>query len=332
MPKISIIMPVYNKQDYIQRSLDSVLNQDFSDFELIAIDDGSTDNSLKVLKEYERKDSRIRVIHTENQGVSHARNMGLDNCEGEYLTFVDADDELEPEYLQNLYDSLVFNDADIVIQGITKVFPDGSERDIVGNYDTGKYKFSDLIMAFADIQKRTGIFGFCVSKLFPIELCRDVRFNEELSLAEDFDYYLRVYPNVKTIYLDRRSYYRYYQGLAGSSAEKKDEEIDYLAQLNVLLRYKQFLVEMDGYSGNNQIIVEQQIASCAYNVLLYSGNIRFIENAGYIQKNMSTLNGLQGMGAFKKLTLKCVYRGHYGLCKVLFVLYRAARAVKRAVL
>ena len=100
MPKISVIVPVYNTEKYLHRCIDSILAQTFTDFELLLIDDGSKDNSGAICDEYAAKDSRVRVFHKENGGVSSARNLGLDNVRGEWVTFVDSDDWVEKEYIE----------------------------------------------------------------------------------------------------------------------------------------------------------------------------------------------------------------------------------------
>ena len=92
---ISIIVPIYNVEKYLSRCVDSILNQTFTDFELILVDDGSTDNSGKICDEYAEKDCRIKVIHKDNWGVSSARNVGLENSVGEYIMFCDSDDFVE---------------------------------------------------------------------------------------------------------------------------------------------------------------------------------------------------------------------------------------------
>ena len=96
MPGISVIVPVYKVEKYLHECVDSILAQTFRDFELILVDDGSPDNCGAICDEYAAKDSRIRVIHQENQGLSGARNSGIDVARGEYITFVDADDSIEP--------------------------------------------------------------------------------------------------------------------------------------------------------------------------------------------------------------------------------------------
>ena len=91
MPKISVIIPVYNVEKYLAECLTSVVNQTFKDIEIICVNDGSTDNSPKILKEFAQKDSRIKIINQENQGLSAARNTGLDVATGEYVSFIDSD-------------------------------------------------------------------------------------------------------------------------------------------------------------------------------------------------------------------------------------------------
>ena len=107
MPKISIIVPVYNTEKYIHRCIDSILNQTFKDFELILVDDGSPDNCGVICDEYSIKDSRIRVIHQENHGASAARNRGLDCAKGDYIAFCDSDDMVSPQWLEHLLGSAV---------------------------------------------------------------------------------------------------------------------------------------------------------------------------------------------------------------------------------
>ena len=118
MPKISIIVPVYNVEKYLRKCVDSILNQTFKDFELILVDDGSIDTSGKICDEYNLKDNRIKVIHKENGGLSSARNAGLDIAQGEYIGFVDSDDWIELDMYEELYKICKENDTDVGIVGI----------------------------------------------------------------------------------------------------------------------------------------------------------------------------------------------------------------------
>ena len=127
--KISVIMPVYNCEKYLKKSIESVINQTFNDFELILIDDGSSDNSGIICDDYGKKDKRIRVFHTNSYGPSYARNLGLDKAEGEYVTYVDSDDYLE----KNAFKIMIRN-----IKEDTEILFYPNYNDI---YEDGKYSF-----------------------------------------------------------------------------------------------------------------------------------------------------------------------------------------------
>ncbi len=110
---ISVIVPVYNVEKYLSRCIDSILNQTYTDYELILVDDGSTDNSGKICDDYAEKKSNIKVIHQKNGGLSSARNTGTDNSKGSYITFIDSDDLVSNTYLETLFELLKKYDADI---------------------------------------------------------------------------------------------------------------------------------------------------------------------------------------------------------------------------
>lgn len=127
MPKVSVIIPVYNAEAYLRRCLDSVCRQTLKDIEVICVDDCSTDNSLEILKEYAQKYPQMKVIHHEfNGGESRARNTGLDNATGEYLGFVDNDDEIDLDFYEKLYHEAIEYNADIVKANVKTVSYDGS--------------------------------------------------------------------------------------------------------------------------------------------------------------------------------------------------------------
>lgn len=332
MPRISIIMPVYNKRSYLERSLDSVLNQDFSDYELVAVDDGSTDDSLTILDAYRSRDERIRIIHTENHGVSHARNLGLENADGEYVVFLDADDELKRNYLSSLYEAIQKNDVDIVIQGITKISPDGSCKDIGSGLKDGIYQLSELLLPFATIQKNTGLFGYCFSKIYVSKLIKNIRFDECLDLAEDFDFNLKVYKRVKTMYIENQSSYHYYLDLEGSSTDVGDEDIDYAGQFIVNCRYRDFLKDAGSYNGNNTKIINDRILTNAYYMLFYSDKKSFKDRCKLFKDNMDDFSGLQIKNRFERSVLHLVFNENYQIAQNLIGAYKTIRVIKRKVL
>lgn len=124
---ISVIVPVYNVEPYLRKCLDSILAQTYRDLEILIIDDGSTDGSGAICDEYAGKDERVRVFHTENKSLSCARNLGLDNAQGEWIGFVDSDDWIEPDMYETLLRRAEETGADVVECGTFRDFPDKTE-------------------------------------------------------------------------------------------------------------------------------------------------------------------------------------------------------------
>lgn len=177
-PKISVIIPVYNAESTLRRCVDSVLAQSFTDFECLLINDGSQDRSGEICDEYAAKDSRIRVFHKENGGVSSARNLGLDNATGEWIAFVDSDDWVGEKYLESF---LYHSDADIVVMdGYFNCLPDNIEEISL----PGLLSFrtaGDVIARYLD----NPIIKTPWAKLFKHRFLIDIQFNEELRVGED---------------------------------------------------------------------------------------------------------------------------------------------------
>lgn len=124
---ITVIVPVYNTAPYLDRCISSILSQSFRTFELILVDDGSADNSGEICDHYAQKDSRVKVIHKANGGVSSARNIGLDQAKGEWITFVDSDDWVHEDFLKNRYERAVADDADVAYCDLELVYGDRRE-------------------------------------------------------------------------------------------------------------------------------------------------------------------------------------------------------------
>ncbi len=124
MSKISVIIPIYNTEKYLERCLDSAINQTFKDIEIILINDGSIDNSYKICQKYQKKDSRIRLFNQENRGQGFARNFGIIQSKSDFIFFLDSDDFIEPDTIEQLYNQVIFDKSDIVIGGWEKVNED----------------------------------------------------------------------------------------------------------------------------------------------------------------------------------------------------------------
>ena len=134
--KVSVIIPVYNVQDYLRECLDSILNQTLKELELICVDDGSTDKSLEILREYEKKDNRVIVLTQHNKGAGAARNKGLEIARGEYLSFLDSDDFFATGMLEESYRKCKKENAEVCVYQVVRY------NDVTGKirYDSGSFK------------------------------------------------------------------------------------------------------------------------------------------------------------------------------------------------
>ncbi|MCS4488040.1 glycosyltransferase family 2 protein [Streptococcus sciuri] len=139
-PVISIVIPVYNAQKYIAKCIDSILEQDFTDFELLLLNDGSTDDSLSILNHYARIDERVKVVDKTNEGAAKTRNKGIKQAKGTYITFIDSDDYVDSDYLRQLYTAISLENLDIVIAGFRRVDDEKVlSETVLGNTEWSKY-------------------------------------------------------------------------------------------------------------------------------------------------------------------------------------------------
>ena len=160
-PLISVIVPVYNKEKYVAECLNSILNQTYSNIEVIIIDDGSTDKSLEICMRYAEEDKRVKVFPQENGGPSAARNKGLDNAKGEYVAFVDADDILERNAYTLMVNELIDTKASIVVVGMKYLYKNGTrvvqfpemDRCELDANEFMRLFFNNNIMCFSSVNK-----------------------------------------------------------------------------------------------------------------------------------------------------------------------------------
>lgn len=172
-PKISIIVPVYNCAKYLKSCVTSLLSQTYQNLEIVFINDGSADDSLELLQSYAKSDSRIKVISQKNQGLSAARNTGLKNSTGEYVTFVDGDDQIEPAMIYSMVNTLLQEKADIVACSFKELYPSGK---VVGFSHNHKPQVFDTKDALKAMLKEQGFMVSATMKLFPLNYFKDVKF------------------------------------------------------------------------------------------------------------------------------------------------------------
>nr|WP_129734632.1 glycosyltransferase family 2 protein [Parabacteroides goldsteinii] len=182
-PEISVIVPVYNVEKVLGRCIESILNQSFQDFELILIDDGSSDDSGSICDQYSLKDSRVCVFHQKNSGVSTARNRGLKEAKGEYIVFIDSDDWVENYFFDSI--SAYFNKYDIIGFGLQCISSDGNIKSELRTtkLDSNLQSLADIVYSLF----KEGILGYMCSMAFRRKLItdNDIRFRVDLSIHED---------------------------------------------------------------------------------------------------------------------------------------------------
>lgn len=260
--KISIIMPVYNKEKYLYKSIKSILNQTYENFELIIVNDGSTDNSSSICHKFEQEDSRIKIIDIENNGVSNARNIGIKNANGQYIQFIDADDYIDKYMLEDLVNLSEKYNTDIIITEIKKVdLKSNKSKEILLPF-SGLKSIDDMMDNFAQVQKETGIYG-CVSNKFIRKSIIDeygLKFDKRLWLAEDLDFYLELYKYVTNVYFCNKAYYYYVQE-AENSSTTSDKKHDYLQQAEIIIKEKEMLDYKNALNKNNLEVVNSIITN-----------------------------------------------------------------------
>lgn len=283
MPFLSIIVPVYNKVRYIDECILSILEQTFSDFELILVDDGSTDGSGDRCDHYGKNDKRIVVIHQKNMGVSAARNNGLSICTGKYVGFVDSDDTLEKDMYELLINNAIKSGSDISVCGIMRIY---------GNRI--KNRTHDLNISIHDkneglYEVLTGLFDMSANnKIFRSNIARSTRF--EGGFKEDLLYNVKVFLKADRIVFQNISKY-IYKLRENSVSVKKFSKRD----MDGLMIDRQIIDLVAG--GNERIIREAQINFFVQNLstlnlmLLYS-EIPYPDDYSIIEANLKEFSFL----------------------------------------
>lgn len=239
--KVSVIIPVYNTEAFLEKCLDSVRSQTLEDIEIICVDDGSTDGSLKILEEHAKTDSRIKVIHKENGGLVSARKAGAALATGQYTGYVDSDDWIDPEMYECLYQTALQNQADMVSSGyffegnyITEHF-DGVEEGLYDEHGIALLRENAIYnMKTQDV----GIRGSLCCKLFWTDLLKEVqgKISEKLSFSEDKICMLSYLLQCSRVYVLKKAFYHY---IVRQSSMVHAADVRYLLCLNEI--YKSFI-------------------------------------------------------------------------------------------
>lgn len=213
--KVTIIVPVYNVEKYIANCIESIIKQKYHNIEIVLVDDGSTDKSGKICDEYSKKDERIKVIHKKNNGVSSARNSGIDNATGDYICFVDGDDYVREDYVEYMYNLIKKENADISL--CNRMFGNFDNKQ-TEKVEISKMNGEEALEAILNYKIPIGVY----SKLFKTDLLKDnnIRFFEELFMGEGFNFNALSFQYAKNVVVSNLKIY-YYRRDNNTSATTK---------------------------------------------------------------------------------------------------------------
>lgn len=262
MPFLSIVIPVYNKGVYLDKCIQSIMNQSFTDWELILVNDGSTDRSREICEQWARRDARIHLSHQKNAGASAARNAGISRASGKYIQFTDADDWWEPEALTTLLSELKSRkEPELFIFALTKIHGDRT-CEIVQPRQVGDFDNFSFMNKLLHEQTATGAYG-CVANKFISKRLIDklnLRFNTEYTLMEDFDFFLRAYAYAECISQSQTTGYSYLQA-AENSTTRKTFIINYPQVMRIRVDAYQAVERACGTQNANRIWLANELNS-----------------------------------------------------------------------
>lgn len=280
---ISVIVPVYNVEKYLSRCLESIINQTYKNIEVVCIDDGSPDKSINILKEYEKKDKRIKIIRQENKGLSGARNTGIENSKGEYVFFIDSDDYLPKNAIKSLHKEIKKNRSDICIGSYYKTYKNKEIKFSLSN------KLYTSFKEYLDYSMKNREFNANVwNKLYKINIIKENKiFFKEKVLYEDLLFTIQYLSYCKKISTLNDAIYYYYLERTDSivnSVTKKDLDV-----FQNIIDIENFLI----YNNKNEILTSkffqnyifEWLLSATASKLFKNRNIEMAENMYELIKN-----------------------------------------------
>lgn len=257
---ISIVVPIYNVEQYLPRCIDSIINQTYKNLEIILVDDGSPDNCPKICDEYAKQDSRIKVIHKENGGLSDARNAGMKVATGEYILFIDSDDRIKSEMIEDMYNRMIQDNSDLVSSGVIWVDEDGAE---IRNATVSENCVLNTEQAMKELIYDGKLKQHVWNKLYKADMIKNVPF-EKGKYHEDVFWSYQVIGEAKRISIEKNSYYFYVQRSESIMGEKYSaKRLDALDAMKLRCEYMK-----NKFPKLYNNALEIYIGSCMYHLQL----------------------------------------------------------------
>lgn len=332
-PTLSIVLPVYNKEMYIQRCIQSILQQSYTDFELIIINDGSTDHSEKEIQKSTRNDNRVKIYQYKNSGVSIARNHGIEHAKGKYLLFIDADDWIEEHYLETIIKQLT-TEADIYIWGITKDKDNNTQEKVIPTIQ-GKYNQLDFLRLFIDEQynHKEGLYGYIPNKLVKTSIIKEhnIQFNPTLRKLEDYDFYLSCYAHCQTVVCFPYTGYHYVYGTQNSSGQLV-KYVDYVSLIDIHHKCYSLLENTTALTESNKKAINQAIGKLVISAFLEmnvvnQSNIKEMERK--LKNRIYPLNALSQHPTSFHFLKKNILKGNITNLYIYLLLWRGYLSIRR---
>lgn len=306
--KFSIIIPCYNIEKYISKTLESVLNQTYQNFEIILINDGSKDNTGKILDDYSKKDKKIKVIHKINEGVSQARNIGIENAAGEYIYFLDGDDLIENNLLKRADEVFKNNKVEIFSFSFNMVYENG---EIKRKYSSEKYsnqtiKSKEFLSLFFNKKIGQNMCSFIVKR----ELVQNkIFFTKGLERGEDLEFQIKMLLEDNLVYYDKTPFFKYVSR-DGSVVQSK-VKLNIFNFLEVLENFRKEIKDeklkkdLEYFFVTYYFYILKEMALKGYTEEIYQQAVQILKKYEYI---LETLKFEFSKNYFKMKILKILYK------------------------
>ena len=303
---VSIIVPIYNAESTLKYCLDSILNQKYCNFEVLMVNDGSKDSSSVICKEYEKKDSRFIYLEKENGGVSSARNLAIKKSKGKYISFVDADDTININYISNAINSLIDTKSDIYISSFNFIHSHDSKNDYAINENCSNLMMTgeDYLLKLVD---GSGIGSGCINKIYKKEIINKIMF-EEVAVAEDLKFNVDVVKsndNLRIVYSSSKLYNYYINNNSVMHGKFSLKNLDVLKQYNKLIK------ESEDFNKKFNLAMKLSLVFVSCKLI-----IKMVSSSYYDEKKYEECK--ENIDKYKKY----VYRSsNYGIKKKAFLLF-----------
>lgn len=324
-PQLSVVVPIYNTGSYLRKCLRSLTCQTLADIEIILIDDGSSDDSGKICDEYASKDSRIHVVHKKNEGVSIARNVGIEMSKGEYIGFMDSDDWAEHEMFKEMMDAAVETHVDIVICDMLNIYEDGRKK-----LDTISLLTGDCLIMKSNISPHLLIeltegAWRCIYRKELLNFY-DIKFPSGLKLSEDRIFNIYAFGYCDTIFYKKRAYYNHFFRVGSASNRNYDD------MLRIVLDARKSTMESIDIAWDQKKeikdVYEQQVVELALRAIYNefhkksNNNLRTkYKNIKEICKNTVVKNSIKNTGSYN-IRVRLLYGERVFVLCLVAILFR----------